>query len=408
MHNLGTVIAFEIRRTLTKPTFWLTSLAVPVLMLFIGGLMWFSQASADARAESARSEKVAFTYADASGVVSEAVAARLGGSRAPDAAQAAQAVREGRADLFVQVPADPTAQPVEVIGRDVGLFESGRWQAIARDLVQQSAEERIGDPHLTQLIRGVDTSAQLWVDGHPSAGPLGMIAPGLFIVLLYMTVLMLGNQMLTITVEEKENRVTEMILTTLDASVLIVGKIIAVIAVGLVQGLVFLLPALAATLIPGSAVSTQGGTLAIAGQPIVVDAGQMAIAAGLFIGGFLLFTSLLVTIGSIMPTAKDAGGAFGAVVVALFIPLYAFPMVMAGPNDPISQFLTWFPLTAPITALVRNATGTLPLPTALGVMAVLYATAAVLMVVGVRLFRQGSLSYDKRLQIGRFFRSRAR
>lgn len=407
MHNLDTVIAFEIRRTLSKPTFWLTSLAVPVLMIFIGALMWFSQASADARIESARNQSVAFSYADASGVVSPSVAARLGGTPAPDPAAAAQAVREGRADLFIQVPADPTSQPVEVVGRDMGLFESGRWQAIARDLVQESAQEKIGNPQLAALVTSVDTTAQLWVDGHPSAGPLGMIAPGLFIVLLYMAVLMLGNQMLTITVEEKENRVTEMILTTLDASVLIVGKIIAVIVVGLVQSLVFVLPALAATLIPGAAVSMQGGSLAIAGQPIVVDPGQMAIAAGLFVGGFLLFTALLVTIGSIMPTAKDAGGAFGAVVVALFIPLYAFPMVTAGPNDPISQGLTWFPLTAPITALVRNATGTLPVPTALGVMAVLYATAAVLMVMGVRLFRQGSLSYDKRLELGRFFRPRS-
>ena len=50
-----------------------------------------------------------------------------------------------------------------------------------------------------------------------------------------MTITMLGNQMLNITVEEKENRVTEMILTTLDPRVLIIGKVVAVLLVGLVQ-----------------------------------------------------------------------------------------------------------------------------------------------------------------------------
>ena len=48
--------------------------------------------------------------------------------------------------------------------------------------------------------------------------------------------------MLNSTLEEKENRVTEMILTTLNPTTLITGKVIALFAVGLVQMLVFLSP----------------------------------------------------------------------------------------------------------------------------------------------------------------------
>ena len=132
LHNLGTVIGFEMRRTLTKPTFWLTSLSVPLLMVVIFALMWFSNTSAAASFDAQRDEKVAFTYTDASGVVSPAIAEQMGGSPTSDAAGAAQAVHEGRAQLHLDIPADPSTQPVRIVGADLGLIASGQWHAIAR------------------------------------------------------------------------------------------------------------------------------------------------------------------------------------------------------------------------------------------------------------------------------------
>src|SRR5665811_1892134 len=56
------------------------------------------------------------------------------------------------------------------------------------------------------------------------------------------SIVLLGNQMLTSTLEEKENRVTEMILTTLNPTTLIIGKVISLFMVGLMQMLIFALP----------------------------------------------------------------------------------------------------------------------------------------------------------------------
>ena len=413
LHNLGTVIGFEMRRTLTKPTFWLTSLSVPLLMVVIFALMWFSNTSAAASFDAQRDEKVAFTYTDASGVVSPAIAEQMGGSPTSDAAGAAQAVHEGRAQLHLDIPADPSTQPVRVVGADLGLIASGQWHAIARDLLQRSAAEKVGDPMVTSLLLDVPTTAELWKDGARSPGFGAAVLPGLFLVLLYMGVIMLGQQMLNITVEEKENRVTEMILTTLDPRVLIVGKVIAVLLVGIVQGLVLLIPAaLAALFLPGL---MAGGLDAAASDPdlaqlqlagnFVVDPVRIALAVALFAGGFLLFTALLVAIGSVMPTAKDAGSAFGVVILGMFLPLYTAAMVINEPGGAVALFLTWFPLTAPVTALLLNALGLLPVPQAIGVALVLFACALALLWAGVRLFRQGSISYDKRLNIAKAFRT---
>lgn len=413
LHNLGTVIGFEMRRTLTKPTFWLTSLSVPLLMVVIFALMWFSNTSAAASFDAQRDEKVAFTYTDASGVVSPAIAEQMGGSPTSDAAGAAQAVHEGRAQLHLDIPADPSTQPVRIVGADLGLIASGQWHAIARDLLQRSAAEKVGDPMVTSLLLDVPTTAELWKDGARSPGFGAAVLPGLFLVLLYMGVIMLGQQMLNITVEEKENRVTEMILTTLDPRVLIVGKVIAVLLVGIVQGLVLLIPAaLAALFLPGL---MAGGLDAAASDPdlaqlqlagnLVVDPVRIALAVALFAGGFLLFTALLVAIGSVMPTAKDAGSAFGVVILGMFLPLYTAAMVINEPGGAVALFLTWFPLTAPVTALLLNALGLLPVPQAIGVALVLFACALALLWAGVRLFRQGSISYDKRLNIAKAFRT---
>lgn len=413
LHNLGTVIGFEMRRTLTKPTFWLTSLSVPLLMVVIFALMWFSNTSAAASFDAQRDEKVAFTYTDASGVVSPAIAEQMGGSPTSDAAGAAQAVHEGRAQLHLDIPADPSTQPVRIVGADLGLIASGQWHAIARDLLQRSAAEKVGDPMVTSLLLDIPTTAELWKDGARSPGFGAAVLPGLFLVLLYMGVIMLGQQMLNITVEEKENRVTEMILTTLDPRVLIVGKVIAVLLVGIVQGLVLLIPAaLAALFLPGL---MAGGLDAAASDPdlaqlqlagnFVVDPVRIALAVALFAGGFLLFTALLVAIGSVMPTAKDAGSAFGVVILGMFLPLYTAAMVINEPGGAVALFLTWFPLTAPVTALLLNALGLLPVPQAIGVALVLFACALAFLWAGVRLFRQGSISYDKRLNIAKAFRT---
>lgn len=416
LHNLGTVLGFEVRRTLTKPSFWLTSLSIPLLMVVIFALMFWSNSSALSSVDTQRGEKQAFTYADSSGLVSPTVAAEMGGTRAPDATAAAQAVREGRAEVHLDIPADPTREAVHIVAEDVGLIQSGQWHALARDLLERSASERIGDSRLVGVLTGVSTDAELWKDGHRSPGLAAAVVPGLFLVLLYMGVLMLGQQMLNITVEEKENRVTEMILTTLDPRVLIVGKVLAVFAVGIVQAMVLLVPAvLVGVLFPGllgAATAGPGNTLpadempplALGGE-VLIDPVRIVLAALIFTGGFLMFTGLLVAIGSIMPTAKDAGSAFGAVILAMFLPLYTAAMVINDPTSVVSEFLTWFPLTAPVTALLRNALGLLPVWQGVAVALVLFAFASALVWLGVRLFRQGSISYDKRLSVGKALRA---
>jgi hypothetical protein len=213
-HNFGTVLSFELRRTLLRPIYWLTTLSVPALMAIIVALSFFSGSTAADRAQSA-GDRVSFQYVDASGIVAADVATRLGGTPATDPAAAESAVQQGTLDAFVSVPADPITDPVRIVARDEGLLNSNQWYSLARQLVSDSAAQRLGDDRLVELTRGVPMTLETWKDGRPSAGLSGAVMPAFFLILLYAAILMLGQQMLNITVEEKENRVTEMILTTI-------------------------------------------------------------------------------------------------------------------------------------------------------------------------------------------------
>ncbi|MBC7297545.1 MAG: ABC transporter permease, partial [Demequina sp.] len=64
----------------------------------------------------------------------------------------------------------------------------------------------------------------------------------LYVVLFYIVILLMGDHMLTATVEDKENRVTAMILTTNRAKTLLVGKVISLFIIGFVRMLVFAIP----------------------------------------------------------------------------------------------------------------------------------------------------------------------
>jgi ABC-2 type transport system permease protein len=91
----------------------------------------------------------------------------------------------------------------------------------------------------------------------------------------------------------------------------------------------------------------------------------------------------------------------------MFLPLYVMPLVAGDPGSPLTQVLTYFPLTAPIAAQVRNATGTLSIPEAVAAVVILYATTAALLWVAVHLFGAGSISYNARLRLSALRRPRA-
>ncbi len=399
---MRTVIRFEVRRALSKKRFWLLTLLLPIAIGIVLALVILGNSVASNNFGNQAEAEFSFTYSDASGFIDPAIASAMDGSATQDDAKAIAAVRAGEQTAHFAYPADPTTTPIEVYGVDRGLFENGQYGQIATQVLIQSARNQIGNPVLTSLAQGnLPVSATTFTDGEEASGLFGVIPPLIFLVMFFLIFTLLANQMLTSTLEEKENRVTEMILTTLNPNVLISGKIISLFIVAFVQALVFLLPVLVGFLIFGSAINLPNIDL----SSFIFEPAKMIVGALLAIGGFALFTGTTVAIGAIMPTAKEAGNIFGGLIALMVVPLYAGSLVVTDPQNPVVQIFTFFPYSAPITGLLRNAFGSLASWQAVILIAGLFMLSAIVLQIAARLFRTGSIQYNNKLSLkGIFFR----
>jgi ABC-2 type transport system permease protein len=395
-HNLGTVLSFEFRRTVGRRRFWISTLIVPVAVGIVLAMVYLSNSASTRSEDALKDSRLAFSYTDESGLISRGIAARFGGSPATDPDRALAAVKAGAADAYFTYPADPRA-PIQVHGLDKGLFENGKYEAIARQLLTLSAQERIGDPDLAAAAQDTATiDAVTYRDGLPAGGINEAIPPLAFLAIFYLTIMLMGNHMLNSTLEEKENRVTEMILTTMSASTLVIGKFLSLIAAGILQILLFSSPFIIGYLFFREELNFPNLDL----SSLVFDPGAITVGALLLTGGFLLFTATLVAAGAALPTAKDAGAVFGTMMGLIFVPFYVFSLIASNPQAPVVQVFTFFPYSAPVTAMLRNGFGSLAGWEAAVIVAELFALAALMFALAVRIFRHGSIAYTSKVSLG--------
>ncbi|MEX5303235.1 ABC transporter permease [Kocuria sabuli] len=395
-HNLSTVVGFEFTRTVRKRGFWVAILAVPVVIAIIFALSFVSGTSMSDSEDAQAETEIAFAYTDPSGMIPEELAAAYGGAEATDAQAAIERVRSGELEAYFAYPEDPAAQPIEVTGVDRGLFDNGTYEAVARSLLTTAAQQRIGDPGVSAAVAGeVSVEPRIYRNGELTGGFTDTIAPLALLGVFFLVIVMLSNQMLNSALEEKENRVTEMILTTVNPTTLVVGKILAVFAIGAVQILVLLAPVLIGYAFFRDRLAIPEVDL----SALRLDPGTMVVQLLLLVGGFVLFTGVLVAIGAVMPTAKDAGVVFGPLIFAMFIPFYAISLIISDPGALIVQVFTWFPLTAPVTGMLRNAFGTLDPVTAGIIIVELFVLGVLVLKVAVQLFRYGSIAYTDKLNL---------
>lgn len=399
-HNLGTVIRFEFVRTIKKPSFWAATLSFPILMGVLFGVIFYSNQTTQSSTDKLAEEKFSIVYKDESGIITPEIAGTLQAKPIDDKRTAIEQVREQKIDAFFYYPSDFTKNDIEVYGKDVGLFENGKYDTIAKQMLTLSASAKIGSDQLIEAAKGeVTVESTTYKDnGETAGGWMAAVPPLLFLILFYMTIVMLGNNLLNSTVEEKENRVTEMILTTLNPTDLIVGKLLATFLAGLVQAAVIIVPVVVAYFILGNNSGAANLPNLNLGE-LIIDPVAMLVGFMLFVGGMLLFTGLLMALGAIMPTAKEAGQWFGIVILGMFIPFYIFSMILSDPDQIIVQIFTYFPLTAPVTAMLRNAFGSLDLTSSVIVVSALVIVGVVMIRLSVHLFRYGAMQYDSKLSL---------
>lgn len=401
MHNLSTVITFEVIRVLKKKSFWAMVFGFPIMIGAVFGIVFLSNKATQDAADKLKEQPFSIAITDDSRLLNSQITNTFHVKMVTKEAGIA-AVKNGTVDAYFYYPADVSSRRIEVYGKNVGLFENGRYSSVALALLSQSVQNTVSPQIRTVLQNAVASDTTIYRDGRAYDPFKEMILPGVFLVLFYVLMSFFAGQALTSTTEEKENRVIEMILTTIEARTLIIGKIISLIILMLIQGVLVAAPVLIGYLLFRNQLNLPN--IDLSGLP--VDWARIGVAAVIFALSFAFFTGVLVLIGATMPTAREANQFMGFVMIALYGPLYAVSLFISMPDAPIVRFLSLFPLTSPIPLLMRNAAGNLqPWEIAAGAL-ILLASSIFVLILAVRVFRFGALEYSRKVSLKEMFARR--
>lgn len=218
-------------------------------------------------------------------------------------------------------------------------------------------------------------------------GPDSFWLPYSLMVMFYILIIGASSLMLTSITHEKENRVMELLLTSVSPREMLIGKIIALGLTGLLQTVVWL----------GSSyilIRLAGRDFALP-DALLLTPGLLAWGVLFFMLGYALYASMMAGLGALVPNPKEGSQATLVVIFPLVIPMFFSNLVAAAPNAPIFIFFSIFPLTAPISMVSRMAATAVPAwQIALAVL--LQISTTVFIVRGVsRIFRAQTLLSGK-------------
>ena len=186
-------------------------------------------------------------------------------------------------------------------------------------------------------------------------------------VTFIIVVLTSGGYLLQAVVEEKENRTMEIVVTSVTPTQLMAGKIIGNISVGLTQLAVWLAFSWIGLLV--------AGRFWPALREISIPGQTVAVTVLLFLPAFVMIAAIMSTIGAVMTEMREAQQISGIFSILVTIPFYATTPIMFKPNGTLAIILSLFPLSAPITLMLRMALTTVPIWQIVLIILVLIAVA---------------------------------
>jgi ABC-2 type transport system permease protein len=218
---------------------------------------------------------------------------------------------------------------------------------------------------------------------------------GIMFVIVVMTS---GGYLLQAVVEEKENRTMEIVITSVSPSQLMTGKIIGNIAVGLTQLVIWL--------IFGWIGLKVGSVFLPVLQDFSLPPNFIAVLLLILLPSFAMIAAIMAAIGSTMTEMREAQQISGMFSIPIMVPYYISSAIMMNPNSPLAIALSYFPLTAPITMLMRMAFTVVPVwQIALNIVVLVVFAIFAIWFAG-RAFRLGMLQYGKKLSIRDVLRKR--
>jgi ABC-2 type transport system permease protein len=251
---------------------------------------------------------------------------------------------------------------------------------------------------------------------------------GLLLSLLtYMFVLCYGAMIMNGVIEEKTNRIVEVIVSSCRPMELMLGKIVGVALVGLTQIAIWGIMVVGGMSLLGlNAVTTAAPEVAMM-QSVGADAATgvatpdstiteiLAVVAGInwaqmlscfllyFVGGYLLYAALFAAFGSAVDQPSDASQFTMPIMMILIFAFYAGMYSINNPDGPLAWWCSMIPFTSPIVMMIRLPYDVPTWEVALSLL-LLFATAFATVYLAGRIYRTGILMYGKKTSLKELLR----
>jgi ABC-2 type transport system permease protein len=210
-----------------------------------------------------------------------------------------------------------------------------------------------------------------------------------FVMILYLTILLYGAAIMRGILQEKNSRVVEILLSSVNSFQLMVGKIIGLGSVGLTQYIIWS--------VLGIGFISYG--MVVAGksaQLFSIDPMIYLFFILFFILGYFLYATIYAGIGAMTNTDQEAQQASAPVVILLIIPIVIMSFVVKNPESVTSVILSMIPFFAPILMFTRVNISSPPPLEIWGSVIFLIVTIILIMWIVAKIYRVGILMYGKK------------
>ena len=202
--------------------------------------------------------------------------------------------------------------------------------------------------------------------------------------LLWSLVITGASILLNSVMEEKANKILEVLLSSASATEILTGK---VLGVAMLTGTVMLVWGGIGTF---GLLAANAETAAMVGD-VLLDGGMLGYFIAYAVGGYLMYAVLFAAIGAFCETPRDAQTLMGPIMMVLTVPILVMVLAVQTPDSPVVQILSWIPFFTPFLMSAR-APSEPPMIEVVGTMAGMFAFALLMVWIAGRAFRAGALS----------------
>lgn len=274
--------------------------------------------------------------------------------------------------------------------RKAGFMSEERpgWNVIQRLAQASLVDGKLEDPLAQRLwVPARLKSVILTETGQPDkGGQLAQITtfavPYFFTIFFMISIMSSAGYLLQSVVEEKENRVIEILLSSVTPEQLLAGKVLGLCGAGLTQISVW---------------AIIGVSPALYLLPFLeLRWSQLLVALVFFLLGFLLFGTLMGGFGSLGNNFRESQQMSIVWSMSAVTPMFFMVALLAQPNGTLARVLSYIPLTAPVTMMLRNSAARVPWWDITLSAGILMASLFLFVRLGAKMFHLGVLLYGKR------------